>query len=334
MQLDGLRGVAALVVLLFHAPASLGLRDVMARGYLMVDLFFLLSGFVLARVAEPRLAAGMGTGAFMRTRFRRLWPMIAVGVLVGAAVGLLLATRSGFTLDDGWRHLQWTVLALLMVPLVLRDRPGALYPLNQPHWSLLFELVANLAHAALLWRLRDRAVLALALAFGAALLAVVMVQGHNDSGPYSSNWMHAVPRLGFAYCLGIWLGRRWRPDAGGVRLPWWLALALPVMAVALVPMVPVARWIGDTVLVLVVLPALFWLAACSTAPARAAPALALLGAMSYPLYAVHMPVLRYAAMTSTSPGAAAVAVLVAIGLALVLALVFERRRRPRTGGAA
>lgn len=82
--LDGLRGVAALSVVVMHRHVWFGLEGWLAHGYLAVDFFFMLSGYVMARTYEQRLSEGYGAWRFMAARYRRLWPVMALGTLFGA----------------------------------------------------------------------------------------------------------------------------------------------------------------------------------------------------------------------------------------------------------
>ena len=85
LLLDGLRGIAAIGVVLFHCVIAFDALGAFARGYLFVDLFFLLSGFVLTLNYEQRMNAGaVRPGKFLRSRLVRLWPTVAAGARVAA----------------------------------------------------------------------------------------------------------------------------------------------------------------------------------------------------------------------------------------------------------
>ncbi len=104
--LDGLRGVAALGVFVFHLPQFFDIRPVLTNAYLLVDLFFLLSGFVLTFSAEPRLARGLDTVGFMKIRLRRIWPYFSpsrMGFIVSAGITHTgdAARRQGAQADFG-----------------------------------------------------------------------------------------------------------------------------------------------------------------------------------------------------------------------------------------
>ena len=84
VQLDGLRGIAAFMVVFYHMDIVYGINGPFQRGYLFVDLFFLLSGFVLAVSTEKKIRAGIGAVQFTWVRYKRLLPLVAVGA--GVAV--------------------------------------------------------------------------------------------------------------------------------------------------------------------------------------------------------------------------------------------------------
>ena len=81
--LDALRGIAALLVLGLHARAVFGGAHWFSKGYLAVDFFLMLSGFLMVRSTEPRLSAGLAPLRFMVARYKRFWPMVALGSLIG-----------------------------------------------------------------------------------------------------------------------------------------------------------------------------------------------------------------------------------------------------------
>src|ERR1700754_1815377 len=93
--LDAMRGVAALSVLLYHWRPQLP-WILFGSGYLAVDLFFLLSGFIIAHAYDEKLAKGLGFLDFLALRLMRLCPMLAFGTAIGFA---LLAVQS----LHGWK---------------------------------------------------------------------------------------------------------------------------------------------------------------------------------------------------------------------------------------
>ena len=278
--LDGLRGIAAIAVVFHHEPGIYGSHGLFPRAYLAVDFFFMLSGFVLTLAYERRLQSGLTSLAFMRLRIARLWPVLAVGIII-AGLGKWGIARSWLPLTD-------MCMGLLLIPVLSGN--NRLYQLNGPQWSISFELIANAAHALVLRRLSNGALLILALGFGFLLAFQGWHWGSLASGDVVHNWWGGFARVGFSYCVGIWLGRRFcgypaPPIAWGFA-----ALPLPFILLT-APLWPFSRFAGDCLAVFVVMPPALWIAAHARVPVWARPALGWLGQISYPIYALHAPVL-------------------------------------------
>lgn len=279
--LDGLRGVAALFVAMRHTSFfhGLGVHD----GFLAVDLFFVLSGFVIAHAYERRLEQGLSVARFMALRYLRLWPVY----VLGAALGLIAAFAQALPGRDNMTTLQ----VIHAAPFALLMLPGPhikemLYPVNSVAWSLGLELLVNLAYA-FVWRpLRDPRVLAVVLAASAAGLVVAAVRFHKlDVGFTWTNAWGGLPRVAFSFTAGLAIYRTFRSRPWRSPLPAWvLVLALPPLFYARVDEVfwPLAC-------VIVLFPAIVTLAVASEPKPPSAKVFAWLGAVSYPLYALHKP---------------------------------------------
>ncbi|MDE2410450.1 MAG: acyltransferase [Sphingomonadales bacterium] len=264
------------MVMLFHAGAA---SPIFAPGgYLAVDLFFVLSGFVLANAYEPRLRAGLGAVAFLRLRIARIYPMFALGMLVGLA------------------RLPAAPEQLLLIPRIDGDGLASrivLYPSNVAMWSLFVELVVNGVFAAGLWRLSSRWLALIVAACGALVLAGIVRQGSGDFGAFWCTLPLGLARCGFGFGMGVLLCRRHRrtPVSAPGGLPAWNTP--PAVLLALVALVllaaPQRRDGWDAVVMLAVMPALVWLGVGSR---PATPRLAWLGDLSYPLYCIHLPVIE------------------------------------------
>lgn len=326
--LDGLRGIAAISVMGYHFGHIFNVRNIFARGYLFVDFFFLLSGFVLTLALEPRLRKGWPPAAFIRARVIRLWPMAALGAVAGALV--MFATRGSGSVEIALT----LMLALAMIPLTgIRDLEA--FPLNGPQWSLLFELLANIVHAVLLQRLATRALLCLVLLSGLTEAFVIYSWGSNRVGPDALDWYAGLPRVAFAYSLGICFGRLWQTGRFRCEGHW-------LVPFALISLVPIAlfftgdwlsRALGDALTVLVAMPALFWLAACRSAPQRTERMFSTLGLISFPLYAVHLPVLKLFGHFDQSPLTGIAALETSLILAAALGHTIDRRQKTRPASA-
>jgi len=307
--LDGVRGLAALIVMIYHLGNFHPFFDPFSRGYLFVDFFFMLSGFVLCLAMEPRFARGMTTRAFMRKRIIRLWPTIALGACIGAMV-------TG--LAEGWTQVPALLaLALLLVPLMWGENYA--FPLNGPQWSLLLEVIGNLVHGLVLRRCSLAVLVGICLASAVLLAMVTFTLAPQMAGPRAANWYLALPRLFFAYTAGIAFGRLWQRGTLRVAVDWRLAVLLLVLMPPSVSLMPVSFAAADVIGMVVLIPVLFWLAACSTAPARHEAWLGWLGSISFPLYAFHLPVLTLMVPEGASGLQAALAPVVAIALASLYA---------------
>jgi peptidoglycan/LPS O-acetylase OafA/YrhL len=294
LALDGLRGVAALAVLVLHRgrwfyePGGF-----LGHGYLAVDFFFLLSGFVIAFAYDGRIRDGLGVWAFMRLRLIRLYPLIFLGMLLGALWPLirLMAGMKGAPAPDA---LAIDLLrGLLLIPDNYAPGPGdSIFPLNGPTWSLFFELAANLAFVLIGPRLTTR-VLAVIVALSAVALTVTAFQGGVDVGQRPSTLWGGFPRVGVGFFGGVLLYR----VIAAARARGWSAPVLPapflVTALCLVAILSVPRRYGpefDLLALFVLFPVLVTLAAApGTSGGYGARLCRLAGDLSYPVYVLHYP---------------------------------------------
>jgi peptidoglycan/LPS O-acetylase OafA/YrhL len=300
--LDALRGVAAICVLGFHCGTVFGVWPVFSRSYLAVDFFFMLSGFVMARTYEHRFPE-LTPANFIIVRLRRLWPIMAAGTLLGAVFFALIGAS--------WQLLLLAVSAgLLFVPALNIGQP---YLLNRAEWSIFFELFANAVHALLLWRLKTSQLLVV------VALCVLATYAHAQflglkwllAGSTTPIFAGGFARVLISYCLGIVFHREgWR-----IRLPFSGAVVLLPGAMLCLALAPFSV-VLDLAFVLVVAPAVLAIGI----EGRASAVGRLLGAMSFPLYAVHYPVLRLAHHFDGGPVAGAAAALLVAGVLAVPAL--------------
>jgi peptidoglycan/LPS O-acetylase OafA/YrhL len=271
--LDGLRGVAALAVLEFHwaVPSGLIKRDATV---LAVDLFFVLSGFVLAHAYGAKIAGGMGALAFMRARLARLFPMAALAVAVAAAAALI-----GGDAAPGHAAASLALTAAFIpTPPALSSTPW-LFPYNLPAWSLFFELVANLLFVLMGRHLTTWRVGALVIA-SAVWLAL---QSTLNGGPEWSTFASGFPRVFFGFFLGVLIYRLQGRLPAPKLPPWSLVAALAVLLYG------IDGRSYQAACVFLLLPLLVHLAANTEPAGRLRQAFALLGGASYPLYVLHAP---------------------------------------------
>ena len=305
--LDGLRGVAALLVVWYHLFEAFATSPVDQRfnhGYLAVDFFFLLSGFVIGYAYDERWGRGLRMRDFIKRRLIRLHPMVVLGALLGAAAFFV----QGSVRWNGEPVSTGMVLAALLCGLLLIPAwPGAghevrgngeMYPLNGPGWSLFFEYLGNLLYMLLLRRLPTRWLTLLVALTGAALAAFAIgdLSGYGHLGVgwtlAGSNFPGGMLRLLFAFPAGLLLARRFRPVR--IRGAFWLC-SLSLAVLLAMPYVGseqnhLFNGLYDTLSTLLLFPLLLWLGASSHATdAATARICGFLGDISYPLYMVHYP---------------------------------------------
>lgn len=276
--LDGLRGIAALIVLMAHYDAMLGQKGLFRFGYLSVDFFFLLSGFVLVPIFEsPTRWTGFARG--MGARFLRFWPLIAVGSLLGATVHLLR-----------WPpDLVFPFLAMGLLCLPFGFGGHQWFSMNLPQWSLFVELVANALHLLVLRRLPSPVLAAIALACGAVLATTGRLVPFMDGT--TGDLVLGLLRAGCAYPLGIVLGRERGRLTALPRVAWWAAPAAFLAAILLPTILPVSDLLAEQIACLA-FPVVLIMGVATTVPEHRAPAMAWLGMISFPLYATHFPLIE------------------------------------------
>ena len=314
--LDGLRGIAALGVLAFHLPGFFHIPQMLPKAYLFVDFFFLLSGFVLTPVIAARRASGVSATAFFVSRIRRFWPLAAVGTVLSA---LVFSTNPSF--PDVFPKL---ALALAFIPAVFLSH--ALFPLNVVQWSLFWELVANGAHARWWDRWADRALWMMVVLCGAIHGAAIVLIGTGDIGAHFDYWYLAIPRVAFAYGIGMLVARHFT-GAKAVSAPqWFLRGSLPVVAVALLPLTGDALLWVEVGVVLFLFPIAFRWIASAMPEERWHRALSGLGRISFPLYAVHVPLLLGTQLFTYSWQGAVFGTMLVLAVSMLLARVMEPGR--------
>ncbi|PEQ11810.1 hypothetical protein B2G71_15320 [Novosphingobium sp. PC22D] len=274
-----MRGLAALAVALFHFNISL-----MPHGYLAVDFFFALSGFVLWRSYQPRWREGLGTRAFLARRLIRLYPLYALGLLLGAGYEVwrvVSGSRTGLDLETIALSLPFNAL-FMPSPFTI-----PLFPMNVPAWSLFFEVVANIALILVLFRLPLWLIAAIAIACGAGLAPIVLARDAANVGAIWGETGIGLLRTGFSFGLGLVLGglsqRSHRPR-GAVGM---LCLGAIVFALYGIGFEP--RGWYDLFVILLISPLLLFVGTRFEPSRLFAPLAAFAGDVSYALYAVHWP---------------------------------------------
>ena len=281
LTLDGMRGLAAIMVALLHLQET-----AVPHGYLAVDFFFALSGFVLARAYEERLLAGMGIGRFLELRAVRLWPLFFVGIAIGSAYSAQQIIRSTIMHQSIFAFATSTTLNLMMIPSPIGSN---LFSANPVFWSIFTEMVANIAFAVFLWRARTPMLWVLAVGFAAVIVPMVQASGHADGGATWETLPIGFVRTGLSFIIGMIVARhagRWRRRPGAVSL---LAIGA-LCAVLLMPFPSGSNGPFDLVAIMAAFPVLIILGAVFDPPPALKKLCAVLGDISYALYATHAPI--------------------------------------------
>jgi peptidoglycan/LPS O-acetylase OafA/YrhL len=294
--LDAMRGLAAILVVTFHAPSQLKYFLTFPNSFLAVDFFFCLSGFVIAFSYEERLRKSLTLRDFVVVRLIRLYPLYALSIIIA-----LIRTLNGSRLIQqlhSWSSLTTLVgMAILLIPNVLIPAAGAqLFPLNSPAWSLFLELIANVAYGCLfLWRIA-RAGLPLLCLASLGVLTFLAIHGSTlDFGTARQGMGFGFARVGFSFTAGILLFRIFNRSSNRLNaaqsLPGSIVAAGSLLAALMVSGSWSPTGLFQLLVVAVLFPALVYLGASCVVPRKITGFCAFLGDMSYPLYILHLPLM-------------------------------------------
>lgn len=313
--LDGLRGVAALLVVIYHIFEGFafaettngegsGLISTLNHGHIAVDFFFILSGFVISYAYDDRWQK-MTLGGFFKRRLIRLHPMLVMGAVIGT-ITFLIGGREQW--DGTVTPIGGVALALLLTALMIPALPGSMhevrgngemFPLNGPQWSLFFEYIGNIIYALIIRRLSTR-LLAMLVALLAALHTWIFVwdlSGYDSVGIGwtidTINFWGGLVRMLFPFTVGMLLARTFKPRK--IKYAFWICAAI-LLATFAVPYIASECSLSmnslyEVVCIAFVFPIIVWLGACGSTEGSTGRISGLLGDLSYPLYIVHYPVM-------------------------------------------
>lgn len=283
--LDGLRGVAALGVVVFHFmewiftnPAE----NFIGHGFLAVDFFFCLSGFVIGYAYDSRIKA-MGIREFFTSRIIRLHPL----VILGALLGLIGFLADPFALTTGESKASIAVLfisAMLLIPMpTMEERFFNMFAFNPPSWSLFWEYIANIVYAFVLCRLNKRVLILLTMIAAAGIIFVSHRAGNLLGGWSKDNWLDGGARVAYSFLAGLLI---FRCKLIARNKLGFIGLAILLSAAFLMP-VTKYNWLTETLVVLLYFPLIVSLGAGAVTSERINPICKFSGDISYPLYMTH-----------------------------------------------
>ncbi|WP_322023086.1 acyltransferase [Burkholderia sp. BCC1977] len=317
--LDGLRGIAAISVMFMHFLQDLPI-PILQSAYLSVDVFFMLSGFILTYSYGERLRQASWWDEYLKRRVIRLYPMICIGLTIGfvSLVVMRVQSSAAFSLGNlaaatGQNYFLVPYLGRFSVSgfvgaahhsLPAVNDPGV-FPLNPPAWSLFFELFASVVLIAAI-RMTAQNLLRLAYACLAAFVVYGWLVGLDNGkltvilnqGWSADNFIGGFFRVGYGFLLGVAIGKM--HDANLSARPHWFVAGLIrndyvlFAAFLLVVVFPTSiRGIYALAVLWFVAPALVYRGAMLAPSSKLIARIGVfLGWISYPLYCVHYPIGR------------------------------------------
>lgn len=303
--LDGLRGVASFLVVLMHiceAHSTSSLDMLLNHGYLAVDFFFLLSGFVIGYAYDDRWSK-MTLGSFFRRRLIRLQPMVIMGSVIGAIF---------FYFQDSsvWPAIHtvpiWKTLLIMVIGATLIPVPPSMdirgwqemHPLDGPAWSLFFEYIANILYALFVRRFSKKA---LSILVFAAAVILVQYAVTSKGGDLIGGWSITAEqlrigftRLLFPFFAGLLLSRTIKTTSIPNAFLWCSILLTIFLAVPRIGGDTHRWWNGlyEASVVIIAFPIIVYMGACGRLTNKFSTRLCtFFGDISYPLYITHYPLI-------------------------------------------
>jgi peptidoglycan/LPS O-acetylase OafA/YrhL len=305
--LDGLRGVASIIVIFFHVFEAHALGDkykqLINHGYLAVDFFFLLSGFVVAYAYDDRWGQ-LTQWDFYKRRLIRLQPMVIMGSIIGAVMVCFQYSNVAFPpLQDAsiWSILLLMVIGATLLPVpVSMDIRGwqEMHPLNGPAWSLFYEYIANILYAIGVRRFSKTLLSVFVAVCGLMMIAYLVLGPEGDLiGGWSltkNQLFVGFTRLLYPFFAGVLLSRLGKL----IKIKnafWWSSLLIVI--VLSIPRIGDAQhvWMNgiyDALCVIVLFPIIVSIGAGGELENEKAKRIcSFLGDLSYPLYITHYPIM-------------------------------------------
>jgi peptidoglycan/LPS O-acetylase OafA/YrhL len=283
--LDGLRGVAALSIVVFHFMEWIFTdfsKNFIGHGYLAVDFFFCLSGFVVAYAYDDRIKE-MGLTQFFKSRLIRLYPLVVMGSILGLLAFFLDPFASSTTVYDISKVVIIFVASILLIPFgIMEDRAFNLFGLNAPAWSLFWEYIANIFYAFVLYKISRRPLLLLTILAAIGIVFISYKSGNLVGGWSKNNFWDGCGRVSFSFLVGVLIYRsNWiiKNNLG------FIGPSFLLLGAFLMPFFKL-NWMVEALIVILYFPLLVSLGAGATIGSLKKVA-EFSGKLSYPLYMTH-----------------------------------------------
>lgn len=284
--LDGLRGIAAFAVVIFHFMEWVftdPTKNFIGHGFLAVDFFFCLSGFVIGYAYDNRIS-NIGIFNFFIVRIIRLHPLVIAGSVLGLLAFLFDPFGGHLELYSTGKIIVTFLCSIFLIPLpIIADRGFNLFSFNAPAWSLFWEYIANIAYALILYRI-GRSYLFLLTIIAAAAICFVGYNSGNLLGGWSGpTFWDGWARISYSFLVGLLIFRcNWiiKNKLGFGVLTILLLLAF---------IVPFSKWnwLTEVLIVLFYFPLLIALGAGAVLKPGQKKYCQFSGKISYPLYMTH-----------------------------------------------
>ena len=315
--LDGLRGMAALLVLIYHVFEGLafaeasdgvgsGVITTLNHGHIAVDFFFILSGFVISYAYDDRWGK-LSLGGFFKRRLIRLHPMLIMGAVIGVIAFFVVGCERW---DGGIASTSWVMVALMLTMCMIPAVPGVpyevrgngeMFPLNGPTWSLFFEYIGNICYALFMRRMSTKVLTLFTLLLGIihAWFFIGDISQYDMIGVGWTidrvNFWGGFIRMLFPFSMGMLLARTFRPRE--IKGIFW-ACSCALITLFAMPYIPSSCYscislnsLYEFVCIALIFPVIVWLGACGTTSGLTQRVNRFLGELSYPLYIVHYPLM-------------------------------------------
>lgn len=303
--LDGLRGVASVMVVAMHiceAHSTSHLDMVVNHGYLAVDFFFLLSGFVIGYAYDDRWSK-MSFKDFAKRRLVRLQPMVIIGMIAGAVC---------FYFQDSviWPEIHnipvWQVILTMIIGFTLLPLPPSMdirgwaemHPLDGPGWSLFFEYIVNILYGIFIRKFSKTALWVLVFLSGCALVQLAVASPNGDIiGGWSlepEQLRIGVTRVMYPFFAGLLLYRAGKLIHIKHAFLWCTLLIVTILSI---PRIGGSEnlWMNglyESSSIIFIFPLIVFMGASGELKGKYASRICkFLGDISYPIYITHYPLI-------------------------------------------
>lgn len=295
-------------------------KNFIGHGFLAVDFFFCLSGFVIGYAYDDRISK-MGVQKFLMARIIRLHPLVMAGSILGLLAFLFDPFGGHPELYSTGKIILTFLCSILLIPLpVIADRGFNLFSFNAPAWSLFWEYAANVVYAFVLYQV-SRGYLLLLTFLSAAAICLVSYRAGNLLGGWSGpTFWDGSARISYSFLAGLLIYRsNWiiKNKIGFIGLT-------PLLLLAFIMPFSKWNWISELLVVLFYFPLLISLGAGATLSPGLKKLCTFSGNISYPLYMTHYAVLwmfgNY--YTTHKPDTTQLALIITAGLFLLVGAAY------------